>query len=361
MGKTIQALLERMDWDALEVLRATYHALPIGVCITNPEGLFVYANHAYCEIYGYKIDELIGQSFLIVVPDENQAKLKQMHDQFIFEGREELPSFWPVRKKDGSPIFITATAHSFKDKEGITYKVTTVQDVTRQVRMEEMRKDAERIVRHDMKNPLTGVIGCTELLETETELSEIQLKYVNCIKDSGNTLLSMITHSMDRYRMEEGTYDLHPEKVPVSKMIGQIQDRFSFLLNRKGMVLKTTVSPESLELSGESELLDMMVSNLVKNSIEASPGENPILLSFIQTEAEVEIGIENSGVVPEEIRENFFQKYSTTKKNGLGLGTYSASLIARVHGGTIKMTCDDGNNRTRIQIHLPLPEKNPSH
>jgi len=92
------------------------------------------------------------------------------------------------------------------------------------------------------------------------------------------------------------------------------------------------------------------------NALEASPKGGQILVVLYGTDP-VTIRIRNQGAVPPAIRENFFQKFVTAGKvGGTGLGTYSAKLIAEVHGGTIGMETSEADGTT-VTIVLPRETK----
>ena len=102
---------------------------PVAICITNEEHIYEYVNPAYCKLYGYDFDELIGKSFTIVVPEEFQVELTSLHDQFM--NREyELEGNWEVVRKDGTRLKILASAAYVVDEKGRPKKVTFVLDMT---------------------------------------------------------------------------------------------------------------------------------------------------------------------------------------------------------------------------------------
>ena len=100
-----------------------------------------------------------------------------------------------------------------------------------------------------------------------------------------------------------------------------------------------------------------MFSNLLQNAFDASPKGSRIEIDLEAHETFATFSITNPGVVPEEIRERFFEKYVTAgKQGGTGLGTYSAKLCAETQGGSIKMeTLPD--QRTRITITLQVMKR----
>jgi signal transduction histidine kinase len=95
-----------------------------------------------------------------------------------------------------------------------------------------------------------------------------------------------------------------------------------------------------------------MISNLVVNAIEASSKGEPVQLR-VDTASPLSVSIVNNGTVPVAIRERFFEKFTTFgKKNGTGLGTYSARLIADTFGYAIDMNTSDETNQTTVTITM---------
>ena len=82
-----------------------FKEMPIGICITNENGYFTDVNNAYCEIYKYKREELIGKEFITVVPEDQRSTLNQLHDEFI-DKKFELRGRWTVQDKNGDTFEI---------------------------------------------------------------------------------------------------------------------------------------------------------------------------------------------------------------------------------------------------------------
>lgn len=97
--KEAEAQLQR----DLHLLPAIYDTAQVGICLTDNDGLFVGVNRSYCDLYGYSQKELIGQSFLIVVPPGFHEEARAAHERFFLK-EQELPIEWTVVHKSGRPI-----------------------------------------------------------------------------------------------------------------------------------------------------------------------------------------------------------------------------------------------------------------
>lgn len=133
-GAASQRLVSDEAWR--DFLPTIFDIADVGICITNADRLIVAANRAWLSTYGYEIEEVLGQSFTLVVPEADRAMAVAMHDDFLFGGLQEIPGEWQVVRKDGSPRTVLVTARHFKDSQGAPYKLTTVSDITRRKEME---------------------------------------------------------------------------------------------------------------------------------------------------------------------------------------------------------------------------------
>ncbi|RTQ99872.1 GGDEF domain-containing protein [Halomonas nitroreducens] len=129
-------------------------AAPIGICITNADGIYEMVNPAYCDFFGYREDELLGQHFTLVVPEAHRSMLSQLHDCFIQgEDAREIRQEWEVVRKDGAQRSIIAEAVRLVDGHGAVKKATYVTDITERKRLE---RRLDFLARHD---ELTGLLN----------------------------------------------------------------------------------------------------------------------------------------------------------------------------------------------------------
>jgi PAS domain S-box-containing protein len=129
-----------------DLIMAIVQSTPSGICITDEQGFFEFVNPAYCAIYGYQLDELIGKHFTIVVPESHKSWLIELHDKFI-AGINEMRGEWPVRNKSGEERFILADAVRIIGLDGRPKKVTFVSDITARKKAEDELSRSEALLR----------------------------------------------------------------------------------------------------------------------------------------------------------------------------------------------------------------------
>ena len=191
-----------------------------------------------------------------------------------------------------------------------------------------------------------------------------QVKYLKLIADSGIQISEMIENSLGMFKMEENTYKLEPCPCNLVTIFQKLSTDLNMLIQQKNLQLEFYINAQlmnddhSFWVSGEYRLLQNLFANLIKNAIEASPLNNLIRIDInLQDTNTAIIQIHNMGVVPESIRDCFFDRYATSgKKSGTGLGTYSAKLITKTHNGVIRFETDEKMGTT-LFVSLPIAQQ----
>jgi len=221
-----------------------------------------------------------------------------------------------------------------------------------------LKVDVERIVRHDVKTPLTCILSAPQLLLMADNLTDEQRDMLKRVEEAAYTVLSMINFSLDLFKMERGLYKARAEEVDLLpilyKILGAKEDAIAS--NKLGVVFRregaTLGQHEEFTVMGEDLLCYSLFANLLSNAVEASQEGQAIHIDLAQGEWAT-VAIHNAGVVPASIRDRFFEKYATAgKERGTGLGTYSAMLIAKNQGGNIEMETSEDMGTT-VTVTLP--------
>ncbi len=333
------------------------------IIMTDDQCRVEYWNPAAEEIFGFRLEELANGNLhdSIALPRDRTASLAGLaHFQATGQGpavgkRLEFSGL----HKSGRHIPVELTLSSIQ-VAGRWHAIAIVRDITERKRNEVMREDLERIARHDLKAPLNALINLPDLIGMEGGLNSTQRDYLNLLKESGYRMLSMIDSSLNLLKLEQGTYTLAKSPVELVGLARKIGLELGDLVHSRRAALSILlegVEPPpgaGLVILGEEMLLHSLLANLIKNALEASPASQPVTVS-LSGGGQAVIEVRNLGLVPDEVRERFFEKYATSgKRGGTGLGTYSARLITEVHGGTIAMDTSPEQG-TLVRVMLPGP------
>jgi PAS domain S-box-containing protein len=356
-----------------ELSYKVFQHMPIAICITNEDGYFTDVNATYCDLYGYTREELIGQNFSIVVPEETQPELVELHDQFM-KDEYELSGRWRVQHKSNEQFDIISNAahlQSIKTKEPrkmtlvvradelhqtISRLETTINILERKIEAQDL---AHRLAEHDMRNRLATIISVADIL-SKSEVDKQQMKWINTIKDIGADTLQLLTSAKDYADMERGEYTAKKEDFDLVSCIANLTNGYKNNIAAKKLILQMMLNGKEIEY-GDDEILitadkfyiEHLFQNLIGNAIEASPKKETIDIQ-LETSDQLKVHIRNQGAIPKSVRKEFFSKYITSgKERGTGLGTYIAKMIAELHDGDI--TFITGKKKgTTITVHLPL-------
>jgi PAS domain S-box-containing protein len=230
-------------------------------------------------------------------------------------------------------------------------------DVTRRKALNKLKEDVTRIVRHDLKSPLSGIIGIPRIIRQAENITPRQAEMLQAVEDAGTMMLALINQSLEMYKLETGTYEFRFEEFDLLDLLREVI-RNTQIGREQPVPVVLTLDGHNVDdqrpphLYAERPLIYTMLGNLIKNAVEASEGK-PVSVD-IGMDRDCRISISNAGMVPPSIQSKFFEKYATEgKRGGTGLGTYSARLVAEKHGGSIAM-CSAPDTGTTVTARIPL-------
>ncbi|MEI7613821.1 MAG: response regulator [Betaproteobacteria bacterium] len=229
----------------------------------------------------------------------------------------------------------------------------------------QLREEVEQMTRHDLKNPIGGIMNFSDLLLADESLTADQRDIISTIGDSARLVLNMVNLSLDLGKIEQGTYELQASPINLVSILRRAFSDKSQEMEAKNLKVVTTFDGESMDetsediefrVLGDELLCYSSFGNLAKNAVEAAPDGSAIAVNYQTDEAGYgNVSITNGGVVPEAVRQSFFDKFVTAgKKGGTGLGTYSARLLTEVQNGRIEMQTSEEKGETTLKVSLPL-------
>jgi PAS domain S-box-containing protein len=270
------------------------------------------------------------------------------------------PLQFRLQQAGGGYIWVRAESIVQVDDTGrVRRLITSFQDITRFREQEEalranvrLREDVERMSRHDLKTPLSTVIAMSRLLRENSTQAPEDAELIDTIERAGYRILNMVNLSLDMFRMENGTYQFNPQPVDVAEVVRKVAADLESQAASKNIDVRVRANNASaasnpMMAQADELLCYSMFANLVKNAIEAAPEGGAVTVLLTKEGDAVVVDIHNRGAVPEALRGRFFQKYATAGKTaGLGLGAYSAHLMARVQHGELKLRSSEAEGTT---------------
>lgn len=316
-------------------------------------------------IFGYDPEEIIKVPVTTIIPERYRKAHIEGVKRFLKTGEKRLigkQAELEALKKDGTEFPVELSLSSWESPSG-KYFGAIIRDISERRRIEGLREEVQHMMRHDLRSPLIGITGLAKMLQKGHNLTGKQARAVNLISELGEKTLGLINRSRDLLQMELGMYTVRPAPVDLMKTLIKIRKELESLSSGKGVRIRISLDGKEIEedsrylVQGEEDLLETMFANLIKNAVEAAPEDSPVQVT-IRGEKKGSrrfhsFDIHNRGVVPEGIRDTFFDPYTTSgKKGGTGLGNHSALLVARMHRGDIRFNTSEAEG-THVIVRLP--------
>ncbi len=320
------------------------------------------------DLFGYGQD-IVGQSVEWIIPERYRKPHRDGMRRYLETGRERIIGRTvelQALREEGTEIPVELSLSTWEGEEGPLFGAI-IRDISERKHAEKMREDVERMMRHELRSPLIGITGLAKTLQKGQVFTEKQQKSIQLIRDLGEKTLKTIDRSRDLFQMEQGTYHLSAEPLDLIALLKAVKEELVPLLQKKGLQTELRIAEkktgwnETYTIDGDQGLLELMFANLIKNAIEASPEGDTVRIAINPEAGSGKqmhvIDIHNKGVIPEDIRMRLFDPYTTSgKKEGTGLGTHSALLVARNHHGDIHFTTSESEG-THMVVELPVELK----
>ncbi|GAA3617993.1 sensor histidine kinase [Secundilactobacillus similis] len=238
---------------------------------------------------------------------------------------------------------------------------SVISSIEEERRIEKSKDELITNVSHDLRTPLTSIIGYLGLVEDRQYHSEEELlKYTNTAFNKAKQMKSLVDDLFEYTKMRQTDTPLTIAHLDLTQMMAQLAASFELEANEKGMTLVTDVGDEPIHIEADAEKLGRVFNNLIGNALKyGGDGKHIYLRAKQLSDREVAVSVENDGSkIPEaalgQVFERFYRVEESRSKatGGTGLGLAIAQSIVSLHGGYIYVTSDD--DLTRFVIHLPI-------
>ena len=357
---------------------------------TDKDGAITMVSPSISRLYGAPSAETIGMNIesLWMHPSEREKMLQKIRQEGVVRDYEVM-----FRKKDGSPVPLSVTSSFRKDKQGNILGVEGVmRDIAERKRAEaellETNRELEKAmarangmalearvansakseflanVSHEIRTPMNGVIGMTGLL-LDTELTEVQRRYVEIVKSSGESLLVLINDILDFSKIESGKLELETLNFDLESLLDDFAETMALKAHDKHLELSCAADPDvPTQLSGDPGRLRQILTNLTGNALKFThQGEVAVKVGKVvndepgipggkdtsgdcgesrQDSCLLRFSVRDTGIgIPRDKIGKLFQQFtqvdaSTTRKyGGTGLGLAISKQLAEMMGGGV--------------------------
>lgn len=263
---------------------------------------------------------------------------------------------------NGDLYNLSITCRQFIAQE-VPFHVVLIQDIKKALDDKESQswQKLVRVLTHEIMNSVTPIASLSEAVNQSMRTTNIQTldkEDLNDIQISIETIENRskgMVKFVNAYKDYARDLELNKQKVDVSKLISNISNLLSSLLEERHIQLSSSLSTKPLIINVDSGLIEQVLINLVKNAVEAFTGQpNPhIRILVIKEKQNCIIRIEDNGPgISAENSENIFVPFFTTKRKGSGVGLSLSKKIMQLHGGDIQMKSSTAG--TEFSLTIPL-------
>jgi len=338
-----QAQISETERDRLETVFNNIHD---SVMILDEENHIILLNPAMSRSFGINPKTSIGKSMLDVVehPDlrallsrKEHSDPLQYHEIGFPDGRVGNAQFTPI--------------------PGVGYAIT-MQDITYLKEMDRMRSEFVHTVSHDLRSPLTSVIGYTELIERSGTLNESQRDFLGRIQDSIQHITALINDLLDLGSIEAGL-DTRREHVQLEGILRYTLDMLQGQIKAKRLKVQTELPSFLPALRANPVRLRQVLDNVVGNAIKYSNHGGEVMISIKAEDDQLILQVTDNGPgIALSDQPHIFDKFyrgGDTKEEGSGLGLAIVKTIVDAHQGRIWVESTVGKGSSFF-IVLPVSE-----
>lgn len=252
----------------------------------------------------------------------------------------------------------------FKDEaERPNGVIAVIQDITEHVKLDNMQKELVADVSHELKTPITSIMGYADTLLEGDYDKETQDKFLNVIATEARRMAKLVTDLLTLSRYDNNNKNVQKESFDLGDLVKKCQDKLAIEIKKKNHKVNCFVTADVPPVYADKYDIERVVLNILTNSIKYTPdgGEIKIYVGFVYNDAYIKI-FDNGIGIPEEDLSRIFERFyrvdkaRTREMGGTGLGLSIAKEILDKNGGSIDIKSVVGQG-TEVVIRIPTKSK----
>ncbi len=338
---------------------------------TDPRGIITDVNKQMEALTGCTRDELIGAPFkdYFTDPERAEAGIK------LVLGERKLTDYeLTARARDGKETVVSYNATTFHDRDRKLQGVfAAARDVTERKRYEQSLQQANRAksvflanMSHEIRTPMNAILGFSQLMLRDPELTARQCQYLGTINRSGEHLLALINDILEMSKIEAGRTALNPTTFDLPALLDDLEMMFRLRTNEKQLSFSVEMIGDVpryivADINKLRQVFINVLGNAVKFTEEGGIGMRVRADREGATGSTLQVEIEDTGPgISQEDQDKLFRHFEQTKTGqqtgtGTGLGLAISREFVRLMGGDITLSSQVDRGSVFI-IHLPLKE-----
>ncbi|MDD2923505.1 MAG: ATP-binding protein, partial [Anaerolineales bacterium] len=347
--RTTSSLAEKAEISETErsKLEAIIANIQDGVIVLDDQKRILLANNAMHDIFKLKRQELSGKMLEQVIQNADLRAL-------ITRSSREPLKYHEINFDDGR-VFNA----QYTPIPNIGAAVT-MQDISYLKELDRLKSDFIHTISHDLRSPLTAVLGYTELIERTGALNESQQEFLRRLQSSVQHITTLINDLLDLGRLEAG-FDVRRELVQMEDVLKYSLDMFDGEVKKKQVTLVVNIDSDIQPLRANPIRIRQMIDNLVGNAIKYTPYEGKVQVDLFMRDKQIIFKVEDTGpgIPPEEhnrVFEKFFRATNAPESvQGSGLGLAIVKSIVDSHQGRVWVESTVGKG-SAFTVILPPQE-----
>ena len=305
-------------------LESIFASIEDGVIVLDDKKKLILINRAARDAFGLDKADLTGKPIEAVILNSD------LHDLLVKSG-DGAVKYYELNFDDGRVFNVQ---HTPVPQIG---SAITMQDISYLKRLDQMKSEFVHTVSHDLRSPLTAVLGYAELVERVGPLTEQQKEFIHRIQGSVQNITSLINELLDLGRLEAG-FDTRRESVQLESILQFSVGLLEPLANQKKLQLVQVVTGGLSPLRANPIRIRQMIENLVGNAIKYAPEGSQVTISAREEDKQIIFEVKDTGPgIPLEEQAHIFEKFYrasnvvNTKGTGLGLAIVK-NVVDSYHG-----------------------------
>lgn len=241
-----------------------------------------------------------------------------------------------------------------EEKDVIGHMIA-LHDITQEKQLEQMREDFISMIVHDLKNPLAGVIGFSEIMLGKSRkqgLNDFERHLTNILHQA-NTMHDMVNNILEVHKMEDGSMEIEKEIADFDDIIVNAIRQVDMTARQKDIEIRTDVPEDFPTIFVDQSKIVRLFANILSNAVKYTPEGGVITIhTKIQQDTILTSISDNGQGIPPEYLDKIFDRFSQVNRKqqgkaaSVGLGLYFCKLVIEAHGGKIWAESDYGKGST---------------